>query len=267
MPSTVKLYGQSSLGQIHARSIDAHGESKNPPLVCLHPAPSSGLYFSTVLPLLNQGRRVIAPDYPGYGGSDRLSEAPEISDYATAMLEFLDSCPVNEPFDILGFHSGCLVAVEMAHLAPGKIRRLVLCDVPYFDTEQRAALYKKMATPMELSTDLDCLAAPWAFNITGRTNAVPLPRAFDLFAEQLRAGNADFFGFAAAFSYNCETKFATLNADVTLLATQSGLHDPTEKAGTVIPDATFTDVPEVTTAVFEQGAVAIAKRVNEALNR
>jgi len=262
-----KLYGATRFGQVHARHLDARGKKTQAPLICLHPAPSSGLYFTTVMPMLNSGRQVIAPDYPGYGGSDELATQPSIADYAQATLELLENIGIDVPVDILGFHTGCLVAAEMVLLQPDSVRRLVLCDVPYFDAEQRRNLHQQMAQPMAISGELDSIAGPWRFNIDSRIDTVPLPRAFELFAEHLRAGSKDYFGFAAAFSYDCESRFAALDADVALLATQSALREATVTLAKAMDRASFTDVTEVTTSVFESGAAAIAKRINEALDR
>ena len=245
--------------------LEAAGPEIHAPLICLHPAPSSGLYFTTVMPLLNRGRTVVAPDYPGYGGSDAAPEEPDIADYAGSMLEFLDTAGFDSPVDVLGFHTGCLVGAEMALAHPDKVRRLILCDVPYFDKEQQAELREKAAQPLGITPELESLSAAWQFNIASRVEHVPLPRAFELFAEHLRAGDGDYLGFAAAFSYDCEARFAELDADVVVLATQSGLHVPSEQAARSIEGARFVDVPEVTTAVFEAGAAAITKRIIEAL--
>lgn len=260
-----KLYGNTRSGQIHARVLAAAGEETAAPLLCLHPAPSSGLYFATIMPMLNAGRQVLAPDYPGYGGSDALAEAPTISDYACAMLDLLDAMSLDGNVDVLGFHTGCLVGAEMALEKPGRIRRLLLCDVPYFDTAQRNKLQRKMTQPMPITPKLESLTAPWDFNIASRIDTVPLPRAFELFAEHLRAGRNDYFGFSAAFSYDCESRFFELDADVVCMATKSGLHEATVTAHMAIRNSSFVDVPEVDAAVFERGAPAIAKRINEAL--
>jgi len=260
-----KLYGNTRFGQVHARVFAAAGEETAAPLLCLHPAPSSGLYFTTVMPMLNAGRQVLAPDYPGYGGSDALAEAPTIFDYASAMLDLLDTMSLDGAVDVLGFHTGCLVGAEMALENPDRIRRLLLCDVPYFDNAQRVSLKRKMAQPMPITSELESLTAPWDFNIASRIDTVPLPRAFELFAEHLRAGSHDYFGFSAAFSYDCESRFSQLDADVVCLATKSGLHEATVTAHKAIRNSSFVDVAEVNAAVFEQGAPAIAKRINEAL--
>ena len=126
MLSVHKRYVDTSFGQIHARVVAAAGEESQPPLLCLHPAPASGLYFATAFPYLNAHRRIIAPDYPGYGGSDPLDEPPGIDDYAKAMLEVLDAMETADAVDVLGFHTGCLVAAELAIDQPDRIRRAAL---------------------------------------------------------------------------------------------------------------------------------------------
>ena len=266
MTAIRKHYADTSRGQIHVRSIAAAGGETAPPLVCLHPAPASGLYFTTVMPLLNSGRRVLAVDYPGYGGSDAPQRAPTVTDYALAVTEALESLSVARPYDLLGFHTGCLVAAEIKHAEPDCVRRLLLCDVPYFTAEEQDALREKMTRPLPLSAELECLAGAWKFDISGRLDRVPLPRAFELFAERLRSGSRDSAAFAAAFSYDCEARLSTLDGDAICLATQSSLHAPTTTAASVIPNAVLVDVPEVTAAVFEAGAEAISRRIIGALD-
>ena len=135
MISIRKGYVGTDFGQVHYRELGPSVAAERRPLVCLHPAPSSGLYFTTVMPLLNENRRVIAPDYPGYGGSDAVTTPPAIADYAGAMLDVAAELVTGRSVDLLGFHTGCLVAVEMALAAPERVRRIVLCDVPYFTAD------------------------------------------------------------------------------------------------------------------------------------
>lgn len=258
-----KTYADTPYGQVHVRTVAAANGETKPALVCLHPVPSSGLYFTTAMPMLNDGRRVIAPDYPGYGGSDELTDDASIAAYAKATLQ---AVAADEPIDILGFHTGCLVAVEMALRAPTSIRRLVLCDIPYFTGETQQQLAGKMSTPMPIGSELESIAGPWKFNIESRIAAVPLPRAIELFAEHMRVGANDARGFVAAFAYDCAANFAKLQADTIVLATQSGLHAPTVEAAAQISGASFVDVAEVSSAVFESGSTAICARINAALD-
>ena len=256
-------YVDTSIGQIHVRDMPAIGQETLPTLLCLHPAPSSGHYFSTAIPLMAESRRVIAPDYPGYGGSDPVETEPTIELYAEVMNEIVAQL-CTEPVDILGFHTGCLVGAELAIEYPGSVRRLLLCDVPYFDTETRNSLKSKIAVPMPITAELDSLKGAWTFNIASRIEDVPLPRAFELFAEHLRAGTNDYLAFAAAFSYSAEQRLPIVQSETIVLATQSGLHAPSIAAAELIPSASLVDVTEVSSAVFEAGAQSICRRIDEA---
>lgn len=258
-----RQYVDAGTGQLHLRALASDGDAVHAPLLCLPPAPSSGLYFTTVMPLLNHGRRVYAADYPGYGGSDPVSGEPTIPDYAEAMLRV--AATVGAPVDVLGFHTGCLVGAEMALRDPASVRRLVLCDVPFFDADKRNALLAKMAQPLPISTELHCLAGAWAFDVESRVGSVALDRAFELFVEHLRAGADDFRAFAAAFRYDCVSRFAELDVDAVVLATRSSLREPSHAAAAAIDGARLVDVDEVTTAVFEAGAQEIARAVIAAL--
>ena len=260
-----KCYLPARTGQVHARRIGPAAGDHRPPLVCLHPAPSSGLYFTTVLPLINPGRTVLAPDYPGYGGSDGAGESPTIGDYADAMLDALDAAKLDAPADLLGFHTGCLVACEMSLRAPEKTGRLLMIDVPYFDADTQAKLLPSVATPLPLGPELECLDKAWDFNVGKRIADLPIDRAFDLFIENLRSGTGDHLAFRAAFTYDCADRFARIEAPTTVLATRSPLLEPSHAAAAGIAGASLVDVEDVTTAVFEKGAATIAGYINRAL--
>ncbi len=262
MTATRNDYVDAPDGQIHRRRLESDGGARHPALVCLHPAPYSGAYFTTVMPMLNGGRAVIAPDYPGYGGSYTLTEPPSIGDYAAAMLAAID----DDRVDLLGFHSGCLVAAEMAILAPERVRRLVLIDVPFFDPETQRKFHGQVAKPLDLSRDLDCLRKAWDFNVASREGIVPLDRAFDLFVDQVSTGPRDYFCFHAAFTYDCLDRFARITNPCTVIATQSPLLEPTRAAAKAVEHATLVVESAITTAVFEQGAETIAGHVRKILN-
>ena len=260
-----KRYVETAVGDIHVRMMSAQSDQAAP-LVCLHPAPSSGLYFETVLPLLNEHRRVIAPDYPGYGSSAMLQSPISIDEYAGVMLETIDSLEVDGPVDLFGFHTGCLVALDMALQQPQRIGKLLLCDVPYFTADVRPKLRSKMAKPMPVSADLASLDEAWTFNVSNRVPAIPLPRAFDLFVEQLRSGTHDYFAFDAAFAYPCEEKFAALERSADIIATQSGLLEPSRAAAKAMQDIRLLESLEIESPVFETGADAISKRILSVLD-
>lgn len=264
MTSTIRShYADTHAGQVHLRRINA-GNAEAPPLVCLHPAPYSSLYFTTLMPLL--GRDVIAPDYPGYGGSARPDAQPAIGDYASAMLECLDSIGLEGPVDLFGFHSGCLVAAEMSIEAPARFNHVVLCDIPYFDSDMQAQLVEKVAHQIDLTVELESLERSWDLAVRRRADVMGLERAFELYVEQLRAVPHDHEAFVAAFSYDCENRFRQVQRPVTVIATGATLREPTIEAAGVIPNATLVDAEDVTMPVFEKETERMAEFIIDALD-
>ena len=260
-----RRYVDTADGQIHVRIQTPPVARNAAPLVLLPPAPSSGLYFESVMPLLGETRTVIAPDYPGYGGSDPLPSKPTIEDYAASMLACLSTLSLEKPPDLFGFHTGCLVAVEMALMAPASVGQLLLCDVPYFTASEQQALRDKAVVPLSPTSNLESLAGAWQFTIEKRVNDVPLTRAFALFAEHLRAGSNDALAFDAAFRYACVDRFGTVDAETTCIATTSGLYDATIAAQKAIRGATLVEAPKINSAVFEKHAGDITRYVLDAL--
>lgn len=254
-----RLYAETSYGQIHGRYLEARGEKTAPPIVCLHPMPYSGIHYKTVAPFLNAGRDVFALDYPGYGSSDSLADKPDISDFANAMIEALDNHGVAEPYDLLGFHTGCLVAPEMALIQPDKVRKLVLVDVPYFDKEQRESMYDAVVSFDEIAPELSCLEEPWDFTVSKRLEHVSLERAYEMFVEQIRIGNKTTWGYHAAFTYPCEDKFPNVQHPSLIIASQSGLLEPSRKSAEMLPNCTLTECLNIKAMVMETGAEQIAK--------
>ena len=99
-------------GQIHYR-IAQPNRPRRVPLMCFHLSPSSGRMYGRLLAAMARDRIAIAPDTPGFGESDTPPEPPEIADYAAAMGEVLDELEIG-PVDLLGFHTGSKIAVELA---------------------------------------------------------------------------------------------------------------------------------------------------------
>lgn len=97
-------------------------------ILFLPPAPHTGAFFDTVRRHLS-GYATEAATYPGYGGVP--ATAPTIEAYAASLL------PQPLGTALVGFHTGCLVALEMALRAPS-LGRIVLVDVPLFTAAQRA---------------------------------------------------------------------------------------------------------------------------------
>jgi pimeloyl-ACP methyl ester carboxylesterase len=71
-------------------------------------------------------REVIAFDLPGTGRSARPRRPLRMRELAGVVTDLLDQLGV-ERLDVLGYSLGGVVAQELAHRAPDRVRRLVLC--------------------------------------------------------------------------------------------------------------------------------------------
>ena len=117
-------YADTPVGQIHYRELGG-----GPPLLLLHMTASSSALFERVAPLLAEGRRVIAMDTPGFGLSDP-PPGPDgaIEHYGRAVVGLLDALGIDAA-DVVGFHTGATIALELATVAPARVGRLVLSAV------------------------------------------------------------------------------------------------------------------------------------------
>jgi len=250
--------------QIHYRKLAAIKESGKRPLVCLSPSPYSSLNYTSVMPLLNAERDVISVDYPGFGGSDPLQGEASIEAFANALWEFLKSIG---PVDVMGFHTGTLIALELALDHSDLIGEAILIDIPYFDVQTRQKYHDMMIKPIPTPQTCDDLSASFEKEVTKRKDDIGLDRAYNMWVETLRSGDRHLSAFHAAFTYDCEGKFAALKEHVYVIATTSGLRDATLKAAQNLPQVTLVDCPEITKAVFELGKEKISKLILEVINR
>ena len=260
-----KGYSDSPFGQIHWRMI-APEDVSLPDLYCFHPAPFSGLAWTTIMPHLAKGRRVIAPDYPGYGGSDQHTQQPTIDDYASAMLAVMDDFSSDSACDVAGFHTGCLIAAELGRIAPTRVRRAVLIDTPAFEPEACEKMLATVAQPLTLTPELDCLASAWESGVSKRLPSQPMARAFEMFVEQIRPGADMNAAFHAAFSYPWKDRFPEVLTTTMVLATQSPLLEGSRKAPALLPNATLVERLDIKRAVLDEAAEETVSEVLKFLN-
>lgn len=126
----MRAYAETPLGQLHYATVGS-----GPVLLLLHQTPRSHDEFRELQPLLADGRRVIAMDMLGFGLSAPLPAPQRIEQFAAGAFALLDALGVAEA-DVLGHHTGAVVALEMA--AAGRVRNLVLSSTPWTGPEYRA---------------------------------------------------------------------------------------------------------------------------------
>jgi pimeloyl-ACP methyl ester carboxylesterase len=97
---------------------------EGPPLLFLHAAGGAGTW-PPFHGLLARRFEVIAPDHPGFGGSDDLPEVEAIDDLVYHYLEVLDRLGL-ERVSVVGGSLGGWIAAELAVHSPERVERLAL---------------------------------------------------------------------------------------------------------------------------------------------
>src|SRR6266446_1030233 len=103
------------------------GDEKAPPIILIHGFISSNSIWSGVLLLLARvGFRVIAPDLPGYGYSDKPTDAPyTIAAQARSVIGLMDRLGIDKAI-IVGASYGGAIAATMALDHPERVEKLIL---------------------------------------------------------------------------------------------------------------------------------------------
>jgi pimeloyl-ACP methyl ester carboxylesterase len=121
---------------------EIHGEGE--PLILLHGGVGAIEMFGEVLPLLAEGRRVIAVDLQAHGRTvdiDRPMTFEAMADDVAALIEHLG---LGEA-DVMGYSLGGGVALRTAIQHPEVVRKLVLVSTPF----KRDGWYPEVLAGME----------------------------------------------------------------------------------------------------------------------
>lgn len=102
---------------------EVHGDGE--PILLLHGGLGSMDMFDPILPILADGRQVIAVDLQGHGRTALGDRPIDPVDMASDMAVVLDALGHDE-VDVLGYSMGAGVGFRLAVQHPDKVRRLVL---------------------------------------------------------------------------------------------------------------------------------------------
>lgn len=102
------------------------------PVLLLHGIPETASCWRAVAPRLAAGRRVLAPDLPGLGGSSYPGpyDVPSVVAELAALVEA--ELPGGR-VDVVGHDWGGSLALGLAGYRPDLVRRLVVANAPYRD--------------------------------------------------------------------------------------------------------------------------------------
>lgn len=230
MNSIRRAYAPCRFGQLHYSTAGEGGS----PLVCFHQSPISGAQYAPFQRAMAKDRLVLCPDTPGFGGSDAPSNVPVIADYAAAMADWLDGLKLG-PVDALGFHTGTLIAMELAVLRPDLVRRLSLTSLALFTDEERERNRRVFGNPRPLFDDPGYLGRYYKEQVAGADSAIPDVRRLELFTERMRAGPNSWWGPAAVFAYDTAARAKLVTKQTLLLVMRDTLADATRRASELFP--------------------------------
>ena len=107
---------------------------KPTPLLCFPPNPFSGNYNRMFMEELGIVRTMKGLVYPGIGQSDVYPEELDMAVLANIMADSLQSLGWGPngggPVDLCGYHTGTMLATELALQHPELVRRIILMGVP-----------------------------------------------------------------------------------------------------------------------------------------
>ena len=200
--ATKRMFVDGEYGQIHLRvTTPERTEISEPPLFCLHMSPKSGRIFARFMQAFATDRVVIAPDYPGYGESNSPPATPHvrIADYARNMWLVADALALQK-IDLLGYHTGSLVAAEMVIQRPEQAGRIIMISAPVFSPKALQEV-KNYFQPVPLDRAGTRFNLMWQNVQKHAAKCKSLTLAAESFAENLRGGENYEWGHRAAFDY------------------------------------------------------------------
>ncbi len=258
-PEILRGYVGPSGAQIHYRSVN-YPRSTEVPLIALHLVPNSSQVFIEFMKQVPASRPVFAFDLPGFGMSDPTAN-DTIEEYAIRILFGVKQLGL-EKYDLLGYHTGAAVAVEMERRASSQVRFMILAAVPILTEEERdrfAAL-----PPIAFDEAGDYLKAEWQRSMQWRGPGQTVASVRRTFAEKMRPGARE-RGATAVVKYDLATPLAKLTKPLLVIRPKDDLWVATKRARGLVPDAQWLELPGYGHGLFEVAGPSLAERLERFL--
>jgi haloalkane dehalogenase len=197
---------------VKGRRVHYRRAGSGPPLLMIHQSPRSSVEYEPLMKEWGQHFTCIAPDTPGFGQSDPLPiSAPEIGDYADAIVEFSDAAGIKSIAGY-GFHSGGIILVTALKRQVEKFSGLAIGGYAIWNDEERAKLgepYIPPYIPLPYGEHLTwlwnrILEQSWYFPWYDPSDTSRMPGAHDdparvhaIILEMLDSGDAYRLGYGA----------------------------------------------------------------------
>ena len=266
-----RSYVTHEWGQIHVLTSQPAVPSNPTPLVCFAPNPYSGNYYRLFMEALGSDRTMLALDYPGIGQSDIYPDDLDMSTLADIMADSLTALGWGPDgagvVDLCGYHTGTMLATELAITHPELVRRIILMGIPYYDAEGRQERFDRLSQVKPWPDSFTAVAQDWIFAVEMRNEKVSLQRAFSNFLESAGAwkGKARIYG--AVFQYPAEERAPLLTQPTLVLNPHGNLKEPSRAYAELINDATMIELPDLKYGIFDAAPEVLASHARPFLNR
>ncbi|MDH3247667.1 MAG: alpha/beta hydrolase [Acidimicrobiia bacterium] len=212
------------------------------PLLLLHMSPRSGRMYHPVMELLD--RPVAAPDRPGFGYSDALTGEPTIERYASATIEVVNDLGWDR-FDVVGTHTGSVEAIELAQLAPDRVRRVGLVSIPAYTQQETEIRLEGVAAPRPSPThDGSHLFEMWRRRAAIRSPEADPTFLHALFVDELLSMEGAHSAYRAVLAYPTLDRLSALQRSIVVFAPHDDLWIQTARAIPHLPaGSTVVELP------------------------
>ncbi len=235
-------YAPWQYGLVHFHDNGVKGE----PLLLLHQAPMSARQFAAVYaPLGRRSIRAIGIDTPGFGLSDPTPFVPAVADWVPALTAVMDHLQIAQ-CDVLGHHTGALLATELALLAPTRVRNLIINGPFPINEDERKTRLEKVKT-----NEIDFVYQPDGSHLTEgfmRRFTMYGPGADPklitrMVVEKFQGFGPFWYGHHAAYRYDHAATLARLKHRA-LLFTNTGdtIYDLAQRARRIRPDLAYAEL-------------------------
>lgn len=222
-------YADIADGRVHLRRA---GSGSGLPMLAFQSAPGSSAPLTPLIEALGTGREVIAPDYLGNGDSSKPARKVDIALLARDALQLADRLNLKR-FDLWGTHTGALVALELALLAPERVNRAILEAPPLLAADFSQDILANYLPPLvpdkwglhvqqawNMRRDM-FLFWPWYRQERGAVRPLGLPDAqtlHDWTVGLLKSGRTYDLSYRAAFEYDTWTRLPLIRCPALICA-------------------------------------------------
>lgn len=225
-------------GQIHYRYRPG---LQNIPTVFLHQTASSSAMYEAVMQALPDAAPLYALDTPGFGGSSRPQDKPDMDYYVRSLLQAIDALGIKQ-FNLFGHHTGAAIACQLAAEYPQRVRKLGMLGPVQLTDEERALWRSAAVKPLIMDMQATHLHEVWQrvthLDTLPVVHSTSVALATREAIDTLIAGDRWHEAYEAVFSQDFPAFFAQVQCPMLLVCgDQDVLYPYFQRACVARPDA------------------------------